>query len=823
MLTEAVRLHQAGQLEQAAALYRKVLTTDPNSADALHLLGMIALQQGHAQTATQLIGKAVDLDGRQAPYHSHLALALQTLGDMESAVAGYRRALALNPDDPDTYNNMGNALAALDRPENAVAAFRRALALQPGNAVTHNNLGHVQRSMGRWDEAEASFRKAVALQPGFAGAFANLGNLCRDRDDLHGAESCYRRALTLAPRETAAHCGLGLTLWQLGRHDEALASYRSVLAIDPDHPETLVNLGIAQAQDGALEEAEALYARALAARPRDPSILSHLASVRLARGDGAGAMEAIRHSLAVQETPSVRKLFVELARRFDWSGSGDDEMRRLMVRALHEPWDRPGALAGAAARLIRADPVIGPLVMRASDGKGRLSIAQLLGDAGFTPLANDALLLAILTSAPNTDIPLERFLTMLRGAMLRELADSADADAQTFAAALAQQCFINDYVFLPDENEVAAARALGETADITAIQLLLVAAYVPLHSLANAEKLLERPWPAPVEAVLTQQVREPLQELRLRADIPRLTGIEDPVSRVVQNQYEENPYPRWVRPAPETRTTIGNFLSSKFSHSQFERPEGRALKDILIAGCGTGQRSIAMARKFGGEHMLAVDLSLASLGYARRKSEELGLTIAYAQADILELDLESAGRQFDLIESLGVLHHLADPFAGWVTLLSLLRPGGFMLLGLYSEMARRPILAAWANMAERGGSADDIRSFRQDLIQSSDPRAYASILESEDFFSLSACRDLLFHVQEQPMSLGQIGHFIQSQNLRLLGFELDDAVLAAYRKRFPQDLAATDLTCWEAFEADHPGLFGGMYIFWVQKPVKTGV
>lgn len=825
VLTEAVHLHQAGQLERAATLYRKILTADPKCADALHLSGMVALQQGQAKTAAELIRRAIALNDREAAYHFHLALALQTLEDMEGAVAGYRRALTLKPNDPDVHNNMGNALAAQGKLEDAVAALRRALALQPGNAVAHNNLGNVQRSMGLLDAAEDSFRKAAALQPGFAGAFVNLGNLHRDKDDLRAAESCYRRAVTVAPRDAAAHCGLGLALWQLGRHDEALASYRAALAIDSDHAETLVNLGIAREVDGALEEAEALYARALAARPRDPDILNHLASVRLARGDGAGALETIRRSLAVQETPRARKLFVEIARRSDWSGGGDDEIRRIMVRALTEPWDRPGALGHAAARLIRSHPAIGPLVMRADTAwPSRLSLAQLLGGAGFTPLADDALLVALLISAPNTDIPLERFLTMLRGAMMRELADKADSGAQAeiFAAALAQQCFINDYVFLPDGGELAAAaaaRAALEKADIaTPMQLLLVAAYFPLHRLANAERLLERSWPAPVETVLTQQMREPLQELRLRADIPRLTRIENPVSRLVQNQYEKNPYPRWVRLAPDTPDTVGNFLSSKFPFAGFERPAGRALQDILIAGCGTGQRSIAMAQKFGDRQMLAVDLSLASLGYARRKSEELGLTIAYAQADILELEI--AGRQFDVIESLGVLHHLADPWAGWRALLSLLRPGGFMLLGLYSEMARRPVLAARARIAERGfgGSAEGIRSFRQELIQSADPRPYASILESEDFFSLSACRDLLFHVQERRMTLAEIARFTQSHNLRLLGFELDDAVLAAYRKRFPHDSAATDLTCWEAFEADHPGLFGGMYIFWVQKP-----
>jgi protein O-GlcNAc transferase len=66
VLTEAVRLHQAGQLEQAAALYRRVLTADLNSADALHLLGMVALQQGQPKTAAELIRKAIALNEREA-------------------------------------------------------------------------------------------------------------------------------------------------------------------------------------------------------------------------------------------------------------------------------------------------------------------------------------------------------------------------------------------------------------------------------------------------------------------------------------------------------------------------------------------------------------------------------------------------------------------------------------------------------------------------------------------------------------------------------------------------------------------------------------
>src|ERR1700722_18195700 len=110
LLTEAVRLHQAGRLDQAAPLYQKVLAQDPQNADALNLLGMVALEAGQAQASAELIRKAIAANSRWAPYHFNLALALQTMGDLDAAVASYRRVLVLKPNDPDTYNNLGNVL-----------------------------------------------------------------------------------------------------------------------------------------------------------------------------------------------------------------------------------------------------------------------------------------------------------------------------------------------------------------------------------------------------------------------------------------------------------------------------------------------------------------------------------------------------------------------------------------------------------------------------------------------------------------------------------------------------------------------------------------
>ena len=181
--------------------------------------------------------------------------------------------------------------------------------------------------------------------------------------------------------------------------------------------------------------------------------------------------------------------------------------------------------------------------------------------------------------------------------------------------------------------------------------------------------------------------------------------------------------------------------------------------------------------------MLAIDLSLSSLSYAQRKTRELGLqNIEYAQADILALG--SIGRSFDVIDASGVLHHLSDPAAGWRQLLALLRPGGLMRVGLYSELGRAEIVAARRFIAERGfdATAADIRNCRQALLAT----PLRTLTRYGDFFNTSGCRDLLFHVQEHRLTIAQIKEFLDAQKLAFIGFELDAGTLRDYGAKYPQ-------------------------------------
>jgi SAM-dependent methyltransferase len=349
--------------------------------------------------------------------------------------------------------------------------------------------------------------------------------------------------------------------------------------------------------------------------------------------------------------------------------------------------------------------------------------------------------------------------------------------------------------------------------------LLILAAYSPLEHLAAATTLLSRHWSQLVIAVLTQHLSEPQAQAVYCQTMPRLTEIDTGISTLVRHQYEENPYPRWVKTELITPPlTVDAFIRQQFPQVAFT-PLNKDLNfDILIAGCGTGQHPINTAQRFPKAQILAIDLSLRSLGYAQRKTAELKIkNLRYAQADILWL--HTLDMQFDVIESAGVLHHLDDPIAGWNILLSHLRPGGFLSLGLYSRRARDAIVKTRKFVAQRGYHAtpEDIRRCRQELIAQCDQPEYRRLTASSDFFTLSGCRDLIFHVNEHYFTLPQLATIIAQFNLKFLGFNIDRTIINEYLVHFPDDLTATNLTNWDQFEERYPDVFAGMYQFWLQK------
>jgi 2-polyprenyl-3-methyl-5-hydroxy-6-metoxy-1,4-benzoquinol methylase len=542
------------------------------------------------------------------------------------------------------------------------------------------------------------------------------------------------------------------------------------------------------------------------------------------------ATELAVRVVRLHETPETRAFFIECVKRWK-TIPGADAIRDLIARSWREAWAKPLELLGITRGILDADPAVGPAMKKAMAAwPRRLALPELLGETGLARISVDPLLQAVLESGSVFGLELERFSTSLRAGLLefttRDPSGSWSERALRFCCALARQCYINEYVFdeTPvehDQTHIVQDRiehALDRNLPIPPIQIALFAAYRQLDCLPRPA-LLKRSWPKCLAGLLIEQIDEPDTERKLRDSISQITRIADHTSVAVRKQYEENPFPRWVNvPFNRPMPIIDEWMPKYFPFSRFRKIGKGANLDVLIAGCGTGYHSIMFAQVFPGARILAIDLSMASLCYAKRKTREMGINnIEYAQADILELG--SLEQRFDVVASSGVLHHLAEPETGWRTLVQLLQPDGCMQIALYSQCAHRNLIHAQRFLVERDftPSVESIRRARQALITASvTDSSLASALTFTDFYCTSEFRDLYLPTQMHRFTIPKIENFLHDNRLEFIGFSVRDEIREQFLTRFPGE-AESDLPLWDKFEAEYPDSFMTMYEFWIQK------
>ncbi|MEI8082142.1 MAG: class I SAM-dependent methyltransferase, partial [Actinomycetes bacterium] len=235
---------------------------------------------------------------------------------------------------------------------------------------------------------------------------------------------------------------------------------------------------------------------------------------------------------------------------------------------------------------------------------------------------------------------------------------------------------------------------------------------------------------------------------------------------------------------------------------------------ILVAGCGTGRELLGATWRWQPTTVTAFDLSRSSLAYAQRMADDLGMDVEFYQADLLELG--DWDREFDVIICTGVLHHLRDPLDGWRQLVRLLRADGLMLIGLYSQAAREGIASGQAELRRMrvAPSPDGIRAARAHLAGLASDHPATACLDLQDFYYVSGCRDMLFHVQEHQFTIPQIAAALDRLGLEFLSFDIDPRVRRLCRTLFGLNPGLTE---WETMERLFPRTFLGMYQFWCQK------
>ncbi len=699
----------------------------------------------------------------------------------------------------------------------------------PGAAANDDLMDLADRShrAGRLAEAESVCRAILADRPDHVAALNLLGTIAGETGRYALAVDVLQRAVQHAPRNWLSLSNLAEAMRLQGRPAEAVPLlHESMTLAPPGTTPCHARLAAALVDLGRPEEALAACRAGLTRSPNEPGLNGLAAELLTGQGDYKSALTHLL--IALEHAPAADRHWERLNALLRVVVLPPAEGRQWLLKALAHPVVHPQEIARSVARTLCRVPAIAELAALAT--AGRIPTGVALMDS-LVPLGSDALLIALMETAVIPWPPLERLFTAVRRALLLEKTLDVPRAVLPFCVALATQAFLTDYAWLTDDEEAAALRRLsisveGDVNEAVAgpslyFSLTLLAMYRPLHELSVATRMAELPFAEPLPRLFRIQIDEPLQERALRAEIPRLTPIVDTVSREVRAQYEAHPYPRWIRagrqPTPVTLpallTRIGGDVPADPS---FQAP------DVLIAGCGTGRQALYAASFYRDARILAVDLSLASLAYALRKARESGRDIdleriTFAQGDILTLT--GLGRSFHVIECLGVLHHLADPLAGWRVLVDLLRPGGLMYIALYSELARRAVVLGREHVASHGyaPTAADIRRCRRDILALPDEHPLAPLRRMRDLYNTSECRDLLFHMQEHRYTLPRIEAMLNELGLRFLGFNTVPRA-ERYRNSFPGDPRMTSLTNWHDFEQAHPDAFAGMYNFRAQKP-----
>ena len=650
------------------------------------------------------------------------------------------------------------------------------------NHIILSNYGQILKGLRQLNEAELYTRKAIEIKPNYINAHYNLGNILKDLGRQDDAEKSYRKAIELNPNFPEAYLNLGILLNNLGKIKEAIVFIHQAIKIKPNFAEAYLNLGIILKDHGEYEKAFDYHLKAMEIYEDNPInyfLITHLLK---------------------ECNPS--KL--------------DKNQLKIILNILLKRDDIPHNELFIVFNYLYRNEFI--------HYKDKSS--KILNNKQYKKLISDELLIKAMKKIILRDSKWEHLLTNFRNYISKIIFKKVriiNSNELKFILALAEQCFLNEYIYPVTEEEHESIQKIIKRCSLGKINktnISIISCYLPLYKIIDQIKLVYtiNSQDENFDELIKLQIIEPLEEKKLSKNIKSVSSIVDNISKKVKSQYEENPYPRWKfgDPSKESKISYNQLINTDIKPNYISPNIDSRQLEILIAGCGTGNQ-ILHAQRYKNSKITAIDLSSSSLAYAQRQINAIGISnTELIQMDILELKL--LGKQFDIIECVGVLHHMKDPSEGLKCLLRVLKNNGFINLGLYSQIARKNIKQArdYIMHSKLKATNDDIRIFRENVF-SGKVEQLNNLRHWRDFYTTSECRDLCFHVQEHTFTINQLEDTFSTHNLNFLGFILPQNIKSVYKNYFPKDVKAIKLKNWGEFETMHPNTFRGMYQFWLNK------
>ena len=684
----------------------------------------------------------------------NIAIENQKNKNFKLAEKLYKEILTLNPDHTEAIFHLGTLYSQIKKFSLAKPLLLRADGSNPNNLNIKLNIGSLLFNTGEVDLALKYFDKAIEIQPNFILAYFNKGIILNSQKKYQDAVKCFEKVIEIDPKNINAYNVLGIILQEIGEFRKSLSYLKKSIEISPNDLR-VVN-----------------------------TLLNLLRSIKLS----------------------------------NLSDKNSSELVELFIFLFNKDTIDHNELFNNARNLIffQDDQINFENLFKSG--------VSLLSDKDIKKILNKKLFHLLLQKSLVRDKFLEKFLYLIRKEILLQIHNKENSikELYDFIASNAEQSFLNEYVVFQSDMEIKIINDLKTKVEndktINELEILILACYLPLNSskIIN-NKLINYISESPLfNDLIKLHIKDPLKEAELKKSINSFDDISDNVSKKVKEQYEENPYPRWRYTNITPKNNFLSILNNAIRPNKINTNNQNIAENVLIAGCGTGQQLVSKT-SYANSNIVAIDLSLSSLAFAKRKMQELDQkNIEFLQGDILGLN--SLNKKFNVIECVGVLHHLKNPDEGLRILLNILEPKGYLKLGLYSEYARKHIieLKNFVQKHKFESNVRDIRNFRELAKNNNNDNSFKKINFNFDFYSTSSLRDLIFHVQEHRYTIPKIQDLLKKFDLEFLGFT-NSSIKKEYSKIYPEDLKNTSLENWNNFEINNQDIFIEMYQFWVKK------
>ena len=643
---------------------------------------------------------------------------------------------------------------------------------------------------------------------------SNYGIICFISGRISKAKELYLNSIKLFPHSPEAYSNLASILLDEGDCEKAEELLNKALKLKPQMYDALLNLGSVLLSEGKLDQSEEIIRKCFEVQPDNINSTLSLLYLLQKKFNSHEFLDQVL--IALRKFPYCEKIY-KLAIDFQFTNINSalqkKKLRELLIFLLKHK-NIYHAKFKSNLNVLFSEELLKKIIYFEGNIFSSSQFSDFLEDEVFT-LSLGTILLSQLT----WELAIKRIRKDFLEFINSDLYENKHKD---LISSLAKQCYLNDYAYSLVPDEIKLLENIKSKIKNDSIQedlISIFACYKPLNDLFPDQDIWNnyQSDSDSFQELLSIQIYEPIEEKKLLKNIITKGRITD-LSLLVKNQYEKNPYPKWrfTNYYSTYKDSLQSILNNDISPNKILSVKVSNPLRILVAGCGTGYQLIYTSRYKNCE-ITAIDLSRASLSYAKRKANEYGMNnVSFYEMDLLDIHLLNT--TYDVILCSGVLHHMEDPDLGLKSLLKCLNINGFIQLALYSKYARKVIQESRKFINDNSilPSEENLRYFRE-LVISNENTQLQNLKDYGDFYSLSGLRDLCFHEQELIYTIPQIKELLNINHLNFLGFLLPQNIKNTYANIFPYDSKLTNLANWDVFEKQNPLTFKRMYQFWARK------